>query len=78
MSPPAHSPLDALETCFGLLTRGPTPLAIDGRRLGHGLPAGEIPLGELSVLLQHPAATLDLQHVVLAELVDRAPDGQSA
>src|SRR6266511_3969718 len=66
------SPFDALETCFRLLSTGPACLALDGRQLGHGLPARRIPLIELRVLLQHPAATSDLQRAVLEELVHLA------
>jgi len=67
-----HSPFDTLEACFRLLSTGPACLALDGRQLGHGLPARLIPLGELRVLLQHPAATSDLQRAVLEELVHLA------
>lgn len=62
------SPFDTLEACFRLLTTGPEPLALDGRKLGHGAPARRIPLGELRVLLRHPAATEDLQRAILQEL----------
>src|SRR6266508_4121751 len=51
------SSFDTLETCFRLLTSGPAPLTLDGRHVGHGLPARPIPLGELRVLLQHPPST---------------------
>lgn len=67
-----HSPFDTLETCFRLLICGPVPLARDGRKVGHGVPDRPIPLGELRVLLQHPAATNDLQRAVLEELVHLA------
>jgi len=67
-----RSPFDTLETCFRLLTEGPGPLALDGRHVGHGLPARPIPLVELRVLLQHPTATSDLQHAALRELVHLA------
>jgi hypothetical protein len=63
------SPLDTLDACFRLLTTGPAPLALDGRRLGHGAPARRIPLGELRILLQHPTATDDLRRAVFHELV---------
>ena len=66
------SPFDTHEICFRLLSTGPACLALDGHRLGHGLPARQIPLLELRVLLQHPAAAGDLQRVVLEELVHRA------
>jgi hypothetical protein len=63
------SPFDTLEACFRLLTNGPAPLALDLRQVAHGAPARRIPLGELRILLQHPAATEDLQRAVLHELV---------
>src|SRR6266487_666521 len=66
------SSFDTLETCFRLLTSGPAPLTLDGRHVGHGLPARSIPLGELRVLLQHPAATSDLQRAALGELIHLA------
>jgi hypothetical protein len=67
-----RSPFDTLEICFRLLTTGPACLALNGRRLGHGLPARRIPLGALRVLLQHPAATSDLQCAALEELIHLA------
>ncbi len=66
------SPFETLEVCFGLLSTGPACLALDGRRLGHGLPARRISLVELRALLQHPAATDDLRRAVVQELIHRA------
>jgi hypothetical protein len=66
------SPFDALQTTFRLLTSGPGPLALDGRCLGHGLPARPISLRELGARLVHPSATAALQRVVLEELIHRA------
>jgi hypothetical protein len=66
------SPFDALEATFQLLTSEPAPLAINGHRLGHGLPARLISLRELGVLLVHPSVTAAPQRVVLDELVHRA------
>ena len=63
------SPFDTLEACFGLLTTGPAPMALDGRQLGHGLPARRIPLSELRILLHHPSASDGLQLAILQELV---------
>jgi hypothetical protein len=63
------SPFDTLEACFRLLTTGPEPLALDGRNVGYDVSARRIPLGELRILLQHPAVTDDLQRAVLHELV---------
>jgi hypothetical protein len=74
MDIPPRSPFDTLETCFRLLAAGPACMALDGRHLGHGLPARPIPLGELRVLVQHPAATSDLQRAVVEELVHLAAD----
>jgi hypothetical protein len=65
------SPFDALQTTFRLLTSGP-PLTVDGRCLGHGLPARPSSLRELGALLVHPSATTALQRVVLEELIHRA------
>src|SRR6266545_2115930 len=62
----------ALVTSFHLLTSGPAPLALDGRRLGHGLPARPIPLDELAALLLHPSVPAASQRVVLDALVHRA------
>ena len=59
------SPFDTLEACFRLLTSEPAALALNGRQVGHGAPARRIPLGELRNLLQHPAATDDLQRAAL-------------
>jgi hypothetical protein len=67
-----RSPFETLEICFRLLSTGPEGLALDGRRLGHGLPARRISLVELRVLLQHPAATGDLQRAVVEELIHKA------
>src|SRR6266542_1546950 len=66
------SPFAALATSFQLLTSGPAPLALDGRRLGHGLPARPIPLDELAALLQHPSVPAASQRHILDALVRRA------
>jgi hypothetical protein len=47
----ASSPLAAAEHAFGVLVEPPAPLALDGRAVGHGLPAWHIPLDELRRLL---------------------------
>ena len=67
-----RAPFETLEICFRLLSTGPAGLALDGRRLGHGLPARPIPLVELRALLQHPTGTHELQRAVIEELVRRA------
>jgi hypothetical protein len=38
--------LDAIEIRFRLAGAGPSPLSVDGRRFGHGLPRRRIPLPE--------------------------------
>ena len=68
MCAPQPSPFDTLEVCFRLLTSGPAPLALDGRQIGHGAPARQIPLDELQSLLHDPAATDDLKEAALQEL----------
>ena len=69
---PARSPLDVLETTFRLLTAGPDPLALDGARLGHGLPPRLIALDELRSILLHPSTSFAARDAALGELVRRA------
>jgi hypothetical protein len=45
------SNLDVVERHFTTLTGGPCPLALDGARLGCGLPPKQMPLDELRVML---------------------------
>jgi hypothetical protein len=52
-------PLDDLETTLRLLCTGPRPLAVDGRKLGHGLSRRMITLHELASVLMHPATGHD-------------------
>jgi hypothetical protein len=66
------SPLDELELAFRALTTGPAPLALDGRRIGRGLPRRRVPLDGLRVLLLHPSTGYPLRDAVWAELVRRA------
>lgn len=70
--------LKAADTTFRLLTTGPHPLAVDGRELGHGLPAREIDLTELREMLLSKSATDALKDAVWAELVTRARSGDPA
>jgi DNA-directed RNA polymerase specialized sigma24 family protein len=65
----SFSPLDSADAAFRLLTRGPQPLAVDGRRIGGALPPRRIPLDELKRLLLRPSAgprTRDAAWTVLA------------
>jgi hypothetical protein len=74
---PQPSPFDTLEACFRLLTTEPAPMAIDGRRIGHGAPARQLPLDELRAPLQHPATTDGLRRAAAQELVHRASQHRS-
>jgi hypothetical protein len=49
------SALAAAEKAFTLLTTPPAPLIFDTRTIGHGLPAGMMPLDQLRTLLLDPA-----------------------
>ncbi|RAY12966.1 hypothetical protein DPM19_23470 [Actinomadura craniellae] len=66
------------ERTFKLLVTGPCPLAIDGREIGHGLPARPIDLDELKTLLLAPGTADTLKDAVWAELVHRARTGDPA
>jgi hypothetical protein len=65
-------PFDVLDRSFRLLTAGPAPLALDGRTVGHGLPARPIPLDQLRSLLLHPSVGFDARDAALTWLVGRA------
>jgi hypothetical protein len=67
------SPLDVLERSFELLIDGPCPLAVNGRKLGHGLPARLVTVGELRVLL--PGLTREGRDVAWRELLRLARTG---
>lgn len=66
------SHLDVLDNTVRLLCAGPEPLAVDGRRLGHGLPRRLIRLTELSAILMHPATSYTARDEVWRLLVNRA------
>jgi hypothetical protein len=72
------SPLDVVDTTFEALVCEPRPLALDGARLGHGLPPRLIPLGELRVMLLHPSMTYTARDAVWRELVHRARSSDPA
>ena len=65
-------PLDVLDASFRLLAAGPRPLAVHASRLAAGLPDRPVPVGELRVLLLHPATSTAARNAVWAELVRRA------
>jgi len=70
------APLDDLETTLRLLCTGPKPLAVNGRKLGHGLPRRMITLHELASVLMHPATGHDAREAVWRLLVTRARTGE--
>src|SRR6266540_1513821 len=72
MADDAPFPFDTLEAAFTALTRGPAPLALDGRHVGHGLPARPLALDELRRLLLDPSLGFAARDAALATLVDRA------
>ncbi|MQA87533.1 MAG: hypothetical protein GEV03_23650 [Streptosporangiales bacterium] len=74
----APTPLDLAETAFTLLVQGPSPLAIDGRAIGHGLPRRRIPLDELRGILLRPATRPAVLDLVWADLVRRARTGSAS
>jgi len=65
-------PLGVLDRSFALLVCEPSPLALDGAAVGHGLPARPIPLGELRRLLLDPGIGFDGRDAALTWLVARA------
>ncbi len=72
MADDAPFPFDTLEAAFTALTRGPAPLALDGRQVGHGLPARLLALDELRRLLLDPSMGFAARDAALAVLVERA------
>ena len=70
--------LTVAERSFQLLTTGPSPLAVDGKAIGHGLPARAVPLGELRELLLKRTASDDLKDAAWRELVRQARAGDPA
>jgi hypothetical protein len=65
------SPFAVLDQTFALLGAEPHPLAVDGRQLGHGAPARQVPIGDLRSLLLDPTAGSDLQARVIEVVVGR-------
>jgi hypothetical protein len=70
--PGVEAPLLVAERAFALLVSGPAPLAVDGRLVGHGLPARPIALDELRAVLLHPATGLAARDTAWRLLVGRA------
>src|SRR6266540_3928856 len=72
MPRPPRLPFDTLDAAFRLLTSGPQPLGLDGRQVGHGLPARPIPLDELRSRLLHPSTSFAARDAAIAALLQRA------
>lgn len=70
--PSEGRPLDTLDRSFRLLVCEPAPLSLDGRLVGHRLPAQPIPLDQLRSLLLHPSVEFDARDAALTWLVQRA------
>jgi hypothetical protein len=66
------SPLDTVEAAFAGLTTGPSPLSVDGRRIGGGLPQRLIPLDDLKRLLLRRSTRHATKDAAWAELVRRS------
>jgi hypothetical protein len=67
-----RSLLDSIEIRFRLAAEGPSPLAVDGRQLGHGLPRRRIPLPELTAILMHPSTSYAASDAAWRLLIARA------
>jgi hypothetical protein len=65
------SPFTILEDSFRLLDAGPCPLALDGRQLGAGLPARQIPISELWSFAMSPTAPHQLQERIIGAVIER-------
>lgn len=70
--PSAGSPLRVAEDAFRVLVADPTPLSLDGRLVGHGLPRRPMPLDELRAVLLHPATGRTARDTTWRLLVARA------
>jgi DNA-directed RNA polymerase specialized sigma24 family protein len=70
------SPLDVLERSFKLLISGPRPLALNGRKIGHGLPGRLVTITEIRRHL--PAMYAPGRDAVWRELLRIARDGHSS
>ena len=68
---PGASPMDAVESAFGLLGCDPAPLSMDGTQVGHGFPARPIPLPELRRYLLSPATTFTARDAAWRVIVRR-------
>ncbi|MFG1998648.1 hypothetical protein ACGFNU_05810 [Spirillospora sp. NPDC048911] len=64
--------LDVADATFRLLVAGPSPLAVDGKSVGHGLPSRQVDLAELKAKLLAPGASDALRDAAWGELVRRS------
>jgi hypothetical protein len=68
----ASSPLATAGRAFAVLVAPPAPLALDGRAVGHGLPARHIPLDELRRLLLRGPVSYAAKDACWRQLIDHA------
>lgn len=66
------APLDQIQATLRLLCTTPRPLAIDGRRIGCGLPRRPIRVTELAAIMAHPSCSQEAKRRVWQLLVRRA------
>ncbi|MDG4829964.1 hypothetical protein O7627_11705 [Solwaraspora sp. WMMD1047] len=76
--PRGESLLSDIEYRFRLMGQGPSPLSVDGRSLGHGLPRRRIALPELSAILMHPSCSYPARDAAWRLLVQHARNGDPA
>ena len=70
------SALAAAEHAFGFLIQPSAQLCVDGRQIGHGLPARDIDVDELRYLLVHdPDTSFDAKDACWHHLIERARTG---
>ncbi|MEV7231254.1 hypothetical protein AB0M79_30185 [Polymorphospora sp. NPDC051019] len=78
VSRPGETLLNDIEYRFRLMGQGPSPLSVDGRNLGLGLPCRAVALPELSAILMHPSCGYAARDAAWRLLVRRARTGDSA
>ncbi|GIJ07281.1 hypothetical protein ACFFMR_11840 [Micromonospora andamanensis] len=78
VGPRGETLLNDIEYRFRLMGQGPSPLSVDGRSLGHGLPRRAIALPELSAILMHPSCGYAARDAAWRLLVGRARTGDPA
>ncbi|WP_157431121.1 hypothetical protein [Actinomadura macra] len=73
-----NNALIVAERSFLLLASAPSPLSIDGRAVGHGLPPRPVDLQELQLRLLEQGASDELKDAAWRELLNQARTGDPA